>query len=102
MTQYSLSDFDIVPKALGSGSFGSVFLAQRKSDGETVALKFIKVGKGSSDKQTMKEAETLSKIEHPNIIRYLGSFTTEMDSSTVLCIIMEYAEFGSLRDIIRV
>ena len=101
MSEYQLSDFETFRK-LGSGGFGSVWLARRKSDGKEMCIKFIQLNKGSSNMNAIREAETLSKLDHPHIIKYYGSFVHQASDCQVLCIMMEYASLGSLSDLIRV
>ena len=45
----------------------------------------------------MKEVQILKKLDHPNIIKYLGSFVEE----EALFIVMEYAEGGDLHRILK-
>ena len=101
MSQYTLSDFTCFQK-LGEGAFGRVYLARRKSDDVRVCIKMIPLKKSSSDRNAIQEAETLSKLDHVNIIKSYGSFTCVNGTGEVLCIVMEYAPFGSLEDLIRV
>ena len=101
MCQYTLSDFTDF-RNLGNGAFGLACLARRKNDDTQVCIKIIRMNNGSSNKMTIREAETLSKLDHLHIIEYYGSFTDGTGSERVLCIVMEYAPFGSLRDLIRV
>ena len=100
-TQHPISDY-ILLKELGKGASGSVYLACHKPDEKLVCIKFIPHGKGSVDMNILKEAATLSKLDHPNIIKYYGSFTLQTESGEALCIVMEYASGGSLRDLIEV
>ncbi len=56
-------------KKLGHGSFGVVWLVQRRSDGENFALKEIDLRKPGLQ-QVMKEVDTMMKLPpHPNIVR---------------------------------
>ena len=56
-------------KKLGAGSFGTVWLVQRKSDGLEFALKEIDLRKPGMH-QVMKEIETMTKLpQHPNIVQ---------------------------------
>ena len=45
----------------------------------------------------MKEVQILKKLDHPNIIKYFGSFVEEAS----LYIVMEYAEGGDLHKILK-
>ena len=101
MSQYTLSDFTDFRK-LGEGGFGCAYLARKKCDGDRVCIKMISLERGSSDRSAIREAETLSKLDYVNIIKYHGSFTCESGSDQVLCIVMEYAPYGSLQDLIQV
>ena len=101
MSQYTLSDFTDFRK-LGEGGFGCAYLARRKCDGDRVCIKMISLKKGTSDRSAIREAETLSKLDDVNIIKYHGSFTYENGCDHFLCIVMEYAPYGSLQDLIEV
>ena len=102
MSQCKLSDFTDF-KQLGKGGFGFVYLARRTTDNTFACIKTISLKKGSSDKHSLEEAKTLSKLDHVNIIKYYDSFTAETElAGKVLCIVMEYAENGSLEDQIKV
>ena len=101
MSEYKLSDF-LISGNLGEGGFGSVCLARRKTDGQVMCIKFIPLIKGSSNQNAIREAKTLSKLDHRNIVKYYGSFVHQASNYSLLCIIMEYASQGSLSDLIRV
>jgi hypothetical protein len=65
---------------LGRGGMGEVFRARRVADGREVAVK-IAAGSVSGDpalaERLAREADALSRLEHPNILRVLDSGTTE-------------------------
>ena len=91
----SLSDFDII-KRLGEGAYSSVYLVKRISDGETYALKKVKMMK-LSDKEkenALNEVRILASIEHESIVAYKEAFLD--DASSSLCIVMEYLDNGDL------
>lgn len=91
----SLDDFKIVKK-LGVGSYSSVYKIIRKNDGLVYALKKIKMG-NLSDKEkenSLNEVRILASIDHPYIISYKEAFIDDTTSS--LCIVMEYADDGDL------
>lgn len=70
---------------LGSGEFGTVYKASWK--GITVAVKLLKSTETSVENKLLKEAELLSYLNHPHVIRYFG--VTKIDS--FFGIVMEYA-----------
>lgn len=112
----------IIEKALGQGAFGITYLAKVKMQGElgsidsnvSVAIKefFMKdingregslVTSGSNGglftdyrKKFAREAENLSKLKHPNIIKVLESF----ENNNTIYYAMEYIDGGSLDDYI--
>eukprot|EP01062_Namystynia_karyoxenos_P030854 TRINITY_DN22954_c0_g1_i2.p1 TRINITY_DN22954_c0_g1~~TRINITY_DN22954_c0_g1_i2.p1 ORF type:complete len:920 (+),score=172.90 TRINITY_DN22954_c0_g1_i2:97-2856(+) len=65
----------VIGKVLGSGRFGTVYLAHQL--GERAAAKHI-VTQDASD--LLQEVGVLRKVQHPNIVRYLGC---HLDLSTV-------------------
>ena len=93
----TLSAFTLNRK-LGEGGFGCTYYARRKSDGLEVCLKMIRLKNGISQRQIAREATVLSELNDPHVIHYYGSFA----ESNVLFIMMEYAQEGSLKDLINV
>jgi len=63
--------------------------------GEDVALKKIKEG---NQEDIMKELQVLQKLNHPNIIQYLGIHNTPDNE---IFIIMEYMPLGSLNHLLQ-
>ena len=87
---------------LGEGSYGSVWLALNGDTGELFALKEVRVG--SSDKhrdesieQLEQEVDVLSRLVHPNIVRYIGITRQE----TALYIFLEYVPGGSIASLVQ-
>lgn len=65
-------------RELGKGAMGQVFVAERMHDGQHVALKVITGSPKSYDKaRFMREAFTVSCIEHPNVVRIFDVDVTE-------------------------
>uniref|UniRef100_A0A4X1V4R1 Serine/threonine-protein kinase Nek11 n=1 Tax=Sus scrofa TaxID=9823 RepID=A0A4X1V4R1_PIG len=78
---------------LGSGSFGTVYLVsdkKAKQGEELKVLKEISVGELNPNEtvQANLEAQLLSKLDHPAIVKFHASFV-EQDN---FCIITEYCE----------
>ncbi|NXW71690.1 NEK11 kinase, partial [Hirundo rustica] len=86
-----------IQRKLGNGSFGSVYLVndRKARQGEELkVLKEISVGnlKPNETVEANLEAQLLSKLDHPAIVKFYASFV-ERDS---FCIITEYCEGGDL------
>ncbi|NWR78007.1 NEK11 kinase, partial [Centropus unirufus] len=85
-----------VQRKLGNGSFGSVYLVSdnKAKQGEGKVLKEISVGdlKPNETVEANLEAQLLSKLDHPTIVKFYASFV-ERES---FCIITEYCEGGDL------
>ena len=76
-TSRFLNDFNINDK-VGMGGFGSVFNATNKLDKKTYAIKIINMNYQNME-YIIREAENLSLLEHPNIIRYYGSWVEDLE-----------------------
>eukprot|EP00049_Salpingoeca_infusionum_P010402 m.177819 g.177819 ORF g.177819 m.177819 type:complete len:994 (-) comp14636_c0_seq2:2238-5219(-) len=85
-------------RTLGRGAFGVAVLYRRTDTHELVVVKEIEVAGQPAKvrKQALAESEALSMLHHPNIIMYYDTF----DTSTQVLIEMEYADGGTLNDII--
>ncbi|RCK55373.1 Meiosis-specific serine/threonine-protein kinase MEK1 [Candida viswanathii] len=67
-----LEDWEITNKLIGTGSFGSVFVAKKTGSSKLFAVKIIQNSHSSYFREhevTINESRLLSKIQHPNIIR---------------------------------
>eukprot|EP01012_Entosiphon_sulcatum_P031725 TRINITY_DN40429_c0_g1_i2.p1 TRINITY_DN40429_c0_g1~~TRINITY_DN40429_c0_g1_i2.p1 ORF type:complete len:857 (+),score=116.16 TRINITY_DN40429_c0_g1_i2:148-2718(+) len=90
----------ISASVLGQGGFATVFLGINEITAELVAVKRIEVtmGAGTRDwKEIRQEVTLLSAMQHPHVVRYLGSNET----ATCLFIVLEYVAGGSLHNIVE-
>jgi serine/threonine protein kinase len=56
---------------IGQGSFGTVFLAERMSDGKKVALKVLPCNNAKQRNMALAEYDVMHHLKHPNLIRVL-------------------------------
>ncbi|KAK8244262.1 hypothetical protein HDK90DRAFT_516974 [Phyllosticta capitalensis] len=93
LKDYQLGD------CLGKGAFGSVYRALNWNNGETVAIKQVKLTDLPKNELSviMTEIDLLKKLNHANIVKYHG-FVKDQQS---LYIILEYCENGSLHTICK-
>ncbi|KAG2450362.1 hypothetical protein HYH02_004867 [Chlamydomonas schloesseri] len=83
---------------LGKGAYGTVYAAIDTASGERVAIKVIPVTEQDREefKQIQREVAFLADCNHPNVVRYLGSYRL----SGELWIVMEYCGGGSVSDLL--
>ncbi len=96
--QILLDRYEIL-KEIGEGGAGKVYLAFDKKENRNVAIKTANPHATMSNflERFEKEAKILSKLEHPNIIKFYDLI--EVDD--VKMIVMEYVEGISLEDKFR-
>ncbi|XP_063984166.1 proto-oncogene tyrosine-protein kinase receptor Ret isoform X1 [Diachasmimorpha longicaudata] len=93
-----------IEQVLGEGEFGRVLRARAVDIGDwpghtTVAVKTLKEdASGSELADLLSEYQLLKEAQHPNVIRLLGACTTP---GGPVYLIIEFAEFGSLRNYLR-
>ncbi|KAF7992667.1 hypothetical protein HCN44_005011 [Aphidius gifuensis] len=75
---------------VGEGSFGQVYKAQKRINGEIVAIKVIrKRGRSLKElKGLRQECEIQKHLHHPNIVQMIDSFETEHE----IVVVTEYAD----------
>ena len=80
------------------GAFGVVYLGLNTDSGELMAVKQMSLEEVSSKELSTLENEIslLRSLQHPNIVRYIG---TEVNPSA-LSIFLEYVPGGSLKALI--
>eukprot|EP01117_Protostelium_nocturnum_P005145 TRINITY_DN1869_c0_g1_i1.p1 TRINITY_DN1869_c0_g1~~TRINITY_DN1869_c0_g1_i1.p1 ORF type:complete len:1565 (+),score=427.51 TRINITY_DN1869_c0_g1_i1:17-4711(+) len=88
MSSMELSNVTI-GNIIGEGNFGQVYMGQW--NGTTVALKNVKVHDEKEKNAWQEELNLLCKLNHPNIIRLLGTYEIEQVNYMVL----EYASKGA-------
>ncbi|XP_015114804.1 mitogen-activated protein kinase kinase kinase 7 [Diachasma alloeum] len=79
-------------EVVGKGSFGVVYKAKWR--GRYVAVKHINTE--GERRAFAVEVRQLSRVSHPNIVRLYGACTTDP-----VCLVMEYAEGGSLYNVLH-
>ena len=82
---------------LGRGSYGSVYKALFLETGDIVAVKIIPLADNNEIFSIQKEIRILRDCNHPNIVRYFGSWR----APEALWIAMEYCAGGSVSDIMQ-
>ncbi|KAH9520667.1 Eukaryotic translation initiation factor 2 alpha kinase 4 [Dermatophagoides farinae] len=63
----------IVHESIGQGGFGFVLRALNKLDDSTYAIKIVKFRENQA-KHVMNEVHHLSRLNHPNVVRYYSSW----------------------------
>ncbi|KAF8711147.1 hypothetical protein HU200_029155 [Digitaria exilis] len=94
-------------RKLGSGGFGEVYMGVHK-DGEKIAVKMLHNKPGLDEEQFLNEFNSLSRLQHPNIVRLVG-YCHEIQKTCVkyngrfifaerirLALCIEYMPSGSL------
>ncbi|XP_038134664.1 mitogen-activated protein kinase kinase kinase 7-like [Cyprinodon tularosa] len=81
----------LVEAAVGRGTFGVVFKAVWR--GKNVAIKTIE--SDAERNAFLVELRQLSRVSHPNIVKLYGS------CEDPVCLVMEYAECGSLYNLLH-
>ena len=100
MIGQTLNNRYTITSILGEGAMGEVYLASDEQTGQQVAVKILArqlITNPELIQRFKREAETLRKLDHPNIVKFLDTF--EYEGQYV--IVMEYLEGGSLHDLIK-
>jgi hypothetical protein len=89
-----------IEKELGRGGFGAVYQAVREKDRKTVAIKIMLSQTDASERDIerfKREMEVGLQLEHPNIVRFLGSGSNK----GCFYFTMKLCDGGSLMDLYR-
>ncbi|KAM4743187.1 LOW QUALITY PROTEIN: mitogen-activated protein kinase kinase kinase kinase 5 [Anableps anableps] len=89
-------DFEILMR-VGGGTYGEVYKARNKQNGELAAIKVIKM-EPEDFSIIQQEIIIVKSCKHPNIVAYYGSYIR----ANKLWICMEFCGGGSLQDIYHV
>jgi serine/threonine protein kinase len=89
-----------VTECLGSGGMGVVYKARQKSLDRSVAIKILRPEKTGDERfaeRFAREAQTLARLNHPNIVTVFDYGET----SGLFYIVMEFVDGVNLRDLLR-
>ncbi|XP_047450080.1 mitogen-activated protein kinase kinase kinase kinase 5-like isoform X2 [Mugil cephalus] len=96
-TKNPQDDFEILLR-VGGGTYGEVYKARNKQNGELAAIKVIKMEPEDDFSIIQQEIVIVKSCKHPNIVAYYGSYIR----ANKLWICMEFCGGGSLQDIYHV
>ncbi|XP_072248159.1 mitogen-activated protein kinase kinase kinase kinase 5-like [Leuresthes tenuis] len=96
-TKNPQDDFEILLR-VGGGTYGEVYKARNKQNGELAAIKVIKMEPEDDFSIIQQEIIIVKSCKHPNIVAYYGSYIR----ANKLWICMEFCGGGSLQDIYHV
>ena len=89
-----------IKKTLGVGTVGTVYAATEGDGADEVALKVLHPSISSDEniqRRFRREMEILAKLNHPNIVRYLG----KSQQGTQFYYVMELVDDGTVKDQLR-
>lgn len=91
----------ILQEVIGSGQYGKVFRSTNMKNDQVYAIKVVKLGKFKEVPKlhefTMNEIKTLSKIENPNVIKFIEMLQT----CNNVYLVYEFCNGGTLENQIQ-
>ena len=84
---------------LGEGAFGKAYLVECESSKDLCVIKQVNIANMSEreKEETLKEAQILEVLNHPNIVTFREFYKTKKGH---LCIVMDYADGGDIAKLI--
>lgn len=98
--KFSTNDF-VAHQLLGAGSFGEVFLVERKSDKKLLAMKVLcklKVADQDLERYALSERNIMATMKHPFISQLLYAFQTREK----LFLVSDYCSGGDLSQYLEI
>ncbi|KAL8269563.1 hypothetical protein Esti_006505 [Eimeria stiedai] len=86
--------YEIDPNTLGSGTYGSVSRAVRRSTGMQRAVKTISKSQVKSMERFRREIDIMKSLDHPNVVKLFETFEDHRN----IYLVMELCEGGELFD----
>ncbi|EPS65446.1 hypothetical protein M569_09330, partial [Genlisea aurea] len=95
----TIDDFDFI-KQISRGAYGKVFLARKRTTGDTFAIKVLRkldmLRKNDIDR-ILAERNILITVRNPFVVRFFYSFTSKEN----LYLVMEYLNGGDLYSLLK-
>lgn len=94
----SFADSFELLRQIGAGGFGAVYEARDKLGGGIVAVKVLHTVDALAERRFEREVSLLSRLQHPNIVRYLGQGRTDENRAYL---IMEWLDGHTLETMLK-
>lgn len=94
------TDYKII-KLINKGSYGKIFLIEKKSNKEKYAAKIIELdGKEITKQMIEREVQIMMHLNHPTLVKFYGFTKIKESDGEKIMIVMKYYEKGSLSDVL--